>query len=317
MIRNTLIMKNYVLAFIILLATAPFLMNSCDKVEFPNIPIEGVDTTLYPGNFSEYTIPSFSENSNTLRNALIEDFTGHQCQNCPAAADVAKELEENNPGRAFVASIHAGPSNNGITTFQEVSPPKYDRDFTTPEGREMGSTFFQLGVGFVGNPRGNVSRIRNESGEFMFTQSSWPATTAEVLASPVSINLQAKSNYYEETNGVFLHVETDFEQNMEGTYNLVVYALQNEIIDYQKYYSEETGNIDSAYYHHHNVHLGNVFGETWGRTVGSEQISAGTKVVTDMSYKVPDGLTNEDMHFLVMVIDRNTYEVMQVIKHEF
>ena len=163
-------MKKSISYILFILAIAPFFMTSCDKVEFPNIPIEGVDTSLYPGNFSEYTIPSFSENNNTLKNVLIEDYTGHQCQSCPAAADIAATLEEDNPGRVFVASIHAGPSNDGITVFQELDPPKYDRDFTNPEGLEMGSTFFQLGIGFVGNPRGAVNRKRNESGEFMFSQ---------------------------------------------------------------------------------------------------------------------------------------------------
>lgn len=306
-------MKKYIYSLILLLALTPLMMTSCDKVEFPNVPIEGVDTTLYPGNFSEYTIPSFSENNNTLKNVLIEEFTGHLCGACPNAAVVAKNLENENPGRVFAAAIHGGPSNNGLTGFHDIIPPKYDTDHTNPEGLEMAASFFQLGIGFVALPRGGVNRSVNESGEFMFGPDDWAPIVSAELAKPVRINLQAKSNYYPSTNGVFLHVETDFEQTLTGTYNLVGFAIDNERIDYQ-YYNEYG---DSAYYHHHNVHMGNVFGETWGRTVGSDTISSGTKVVTDMSYKVPDGMTNEDMHFLFVAYNRNTYEVMQVIKHEF
>lgn len=307
---------NHLLPRVILFFSICILSIACDRVEHPNVKIEDVDISLYPGDFSEYTIPSFSENNNTLRNVLIEDFTGHLCPNCPAAADEAKSLEESNPGRVFTATIHAGPSNDGLTGFHDLVAPKYTQDHTNPQGLEMGATFFQLGVGFVALPRGGINRTQNESGEFMFNQGNWSALVSEVLAKPAVINLQAKSNYYSETNGVFLHVETDFEQNIEGTYNLVVYAIENDRVAPQKY-SVGGPEIDSIYYHHHNVHVGNVFGETWGRTVASDTITSGTKIVTDMSYKLPDGMTNEDMHFLVIAYNRNTYEVMQVIKHEF
>lgn len=291
--------------------TAGMVIPSCDKVEFPNITISGVDTTLYPGSFSEYTIPSFSENTNSLRNILIEDFTGHRCPACPAAADIAKGLEEANPGRVFVASIHAGPANNGITEFQKTSA-SYPTDFTTVEGTTMASTFFQLGIGFVGNPRGGINRISNESGEFMFSQSFWVDKTNDALSTPVKVNLQAKSNYYPETNGVFLHVESDFEVSMTGDFNIVVYAIENERIAPQI-----VGVEDVEDYHHHNIHRGNVFGETWGRSVASGEISAGTKVVTNFSYEVPADLNNENMHFFIYVYDKETYEILQVIKHEF
>ena len=293
------------------IVTAGLIIPSCDKVEFPNITISGVDTTLYPGSFSEYTIPSFSENTNTFRNVLIEDFTGHRCPACPAAAIIAEDLEAANPGRVFVASIHAGPSNNGITEFQKTSA-SYTTDFTTLEGTTMASTFFQLGIGFVGNPRGGINRISNESGEFMFSQSFWVDKTNDALTTPIKVNLQAKSNYYPETNGVFLHVESDFETTMTGDYNIVVYAIENERIAPQI-----VGADDVEDYHHHNIHRGNVFGETWGRNVSSGEISAGTKIVTNFSYEVPADLNNENMHFLIYVYDKETYEILQVIEHEF
>jgi len=293
------------------IVTAGLIIPSCDKVEFPNITISGVDTTLYPGSFSEYTIPSFSENTNTFRNVLIEDFTGHRCPACPAAAIIAEDLEAANPGRVFVASIHAGPSNNGITEFQKTSA-SYTTDFTTLEGTTMASTFFQLGIGFVGNPRGGINRISNESGEFMFSQSFWVDKTNDALTTPIKVNLQAKSNYYPETNGVFLHVESDFETTMTGDYNIVVYAIENERIAPQI-----VGADDVEDYHHHNIHRGNVFGETWGRNVSSGEISAGTKIVTNFSYEVPADLNNENMHFLIYVYDKETYEILQVIEHKF
>lgn len=301
-------MRRLLIAFSLLVG---LMFQSCDKVEYPRISIEGIDTTLYPGNFADYIAPSFSSNPNTLRNILVEDFTGHQCAACPAAAEVAKTLEEDNPGRVFVASIHAGPSNSGTTDFQKTNA-EYPTDYTTEEGKQIASTFFQLGIGFVSNPRGSVSRIKQESGEFMFGQNKWVEYTEAGLITPLQVNLQAKSSYFPETNGVYLHVETDFKANLVGDYNIVVYAIENKRISDQL-----VGAVHDEEYEHHNIHRGNLFGETWGRNVANGEINAGTKVVTNFSYKLPDDLTSENMHFLIYVYDKATYEILQVIDHHF
>ena len=73
-------------------------LTSCDKVE--NIYPEGVssselDWSLYPDGDSTHYVdvanawPTFTANTNSDRNVLIEDFTGHKCVFCPAAADLA------------------------------------------------------------------------------------------------------------------------------------------------------------------------------------------------------------------------------------
>ena len=90
----------------------------------PEVNLE-LDTTLYPGLWSDYENndwPIFSENTNTNRNVLIEDYTGHHCNNCPNAATIAHDIEVANPTRVFVASIHAAPSATGTSSFQDFDP---------------------------------------------------------------------------------------------------------------------------------------------------------------------------------------------------
>ena len=288
-------------------------MVSCDRVTAPYIIQTELDTTLYPGNFIDYSEPTFDQNTNTLKNVLIEDWTGHQCTFCPAAADVAAQLETDNPGRVFVATIHAGADNDGISAFQETnSSGAFTTDFTTVEGTEMAASFFSQSVGFNANPKGCINRL-DEGGLFFLNSPDWSDKVDEGMASALDVNLQAKSNYFPSTNGVYLHVETEFINELEGEYNIVVYAIENKVVDWQKVFG--TGDVPD--YEHHNVHIGNVFNETWGRSVGSGSIAAGTKVVTDFSYKVPDHLDNTKMHFIIYVYDKETYEVMQVIDHHF
>jgi len=82
-------MKKY--TFFLLLFASGFFF-SCDKVDNPFPPAiqTDLDTTIYPGNWSDYLAnewPDFDAlpDDNPERNVLIEDFTGHNCSYCPAA----------------------------------------------------------------------------------------------------------------------------------------------------------------------------------------------------------------------------------------
>lgn len=300
--------------FFILGGSFLLIQTACNKVEYPNVIFTEMDTTIYPGNFAEYDFPEFEENTNTMRNVLLEDYTGHQCPNCPTAATVAHALHEENPEHIYIASIHTSAANDGLSIFQEVTA-EYPTDFTNAQGVEMGGTFFQAGVGFYSNPAGTINRFRmeGEGDVFFFDADEWGPLIDSVLAAPLNVNIQAESNYFEATNGAFLHVETDFVQALEGTYNIVVYAIENKLIAPQKMPSGEKNST----YEHHDIHRGNLFEETWGRQIAAGSIEAGTKIRTDFSYRLPEGLTNTDMHFLVFVYNRDTYQIEQVIKHEF
>jgi hypothetical protein len=288
-----------------------FVLQSCDRVTLPYIIKTDLDTNLYPGNFIDYEAPTFPTNTYAFRNVMIEDYTGHKCSFCPAAAVEAANLEAANPGRVFVATIHAGASPDGISDFQKTNASgSYTTDFTTTEGTEMAGAFYGMSVGLASNPIGTVNRI-NEGSAFFLSASVWGDSVATALTYSPDIRLQAISNYFPETNGAFIHVETEFINDMNGEFNIVGYVIKEHATDWQKVLSDDVPDYD-----HHNIHIGNLFGETWGRAVGNGAMAAGTKVYTDFSYEIPDGLTTDEIHFLIYVYDKSTYEVIQVIKHE-
>jgi len=304
-------MKNII--FISVLAFTTVLFNSCEKVSQPYIIITELDTTLYPGNFYDYESPVFGENSNTLKNVLIEDFTGHKCSFCPAAAAEAHSIAANNESRVFIASIHASPSPAGVSDFQKVYQGHYTRDFTTTEGKKIAIYLSSVQGGVVGNPTGAINRLTSVTGEILRGAVNWSTITQDALITPLKVNIQAESNYYPETRGLFIHTESKFLEDVDGEYSIVVYAIQNQIIDWQL-----VGSVDKEFYHHNDVHIGNVYeGESFGRGIANGVITTGSKFQKDFSYKVPEGLTNSDMHFLIYVYDKNSNEILQVIKHEF
>lgn len=292
---------------------------SCDKIENPYKEEIELDTTLFTdGNWEDYPWPTFDDNTNTLRNILLEDYTGHKCPNCPKAAAIAKTIEEEYPDRVFSVSIHTSP--NGDGAFQALATDCDDptnveqafcHDFTTTEGNTYGENFYS-GFGFIGNPQGTLNRMTFSSGDMFLFSQSWETNTATLISeNNLKANIQAKSNYYSESNGVYLHIKTDFLEDIESNVSIVTYVVENEYVAWQ-----DSSNVEIEEYHHHNVFLGCIDGQAWGQHL-AESPSTGESFETDYSYQLPTGLTNEDIHFLTYVYNTETYEILQVIKHTF
>ena len=295
-----------------------FLFVSCDHVKNPYPPEVNLelDTTLYPGLWSDYENydwPIFSENTNTNRNVLIEDFTGHKCVFCPAAADLAHALHEADPSRVYIASIHAGP--DGIGDFQSVSPPDYPLDFTNPEGVEIGLYFGENDGGFPGNPRGTVNRFNN--GTIFQSPTQWTSMVNDQLSSNnLKINIQSELNYYEETKGAFLHVELDpVDANVSGNLGITVYLLEDSLVGDQKM----SDNSHNSNYIHRDIHRGNLNASAFGRPVSSEDLN-GDKYYINYSFVVPNQLDGQynasNMHLLIYAFNTETWEIYQVVKQK-
>ncbi|MFM7472600.1 MAG: Omp28-related outer membrane protein, partial [Crocinitomicaceae bacterium] len=274
------------------------LSTSCDRVEnpYPQTVQTDLDTTLYPGNWSDYVAnewPQFSANSNTNRNVLIEDFTGHQCVFCPAAADLAHALHESNPSRVFTASIHSGPT--GMGDFQVVSLPNYPTDFTNAQGLEIGTYFGTNDGGFIGNPRGTVNRFNN--GYIFQSPAQWSSMMNDQLTqNSLKVNIQSALNYYPSTKGAFLHVEVEkLDQNLTNELGVVVYLLEDSLVGDQKM----SDNSHNSSYVHRDIHRGNIDGQTFGRVLGPDAL-IGNKYYVNYSFLVPNQLNGnfnaENMH---------------------
>jgi thiol-disulfide isomerase/thioredoxin len=295
-----------------------FFLPSCDRISNPYPPVVNLelDTTLYPGNWSNYVAnewPTFTQNTNTNRNILIEDFTGHKCIFCPAAADLAHQLHEANPNRVYVASIHAGV--DGIGDFQTVDA-EYTLDFTNPDGLAIGTWFGQNDGGFIGNPRGPVSRVSN-GGVIFQSPGQWSSMTSTLLTeNNLKVNLQSALNYYPSTKGAFLHVEIDkIDPTLTNELGIVAYVLEDSLVGDQKM-SDNTHNHN---YVHRDIHRKNLNNMPFGRPLTAADLNNG-KYYVNYSFVVPnqlDGNYNaENMHVLIYVYDMSTLEIYQVIKQK-
>ena len=299
-----------------------FLLCSCDHIENPyptQVSID-LDTNLYPGLWSDYESsewPIFETNPNTLRNVMIEDFTGHTCGNCPAVADYLHNLYLANPTRIYNVAIHAGT--NGLDSFQEVDLPDYPTDFTNPQGLEIGSYFgTSVSVGFFGNPSVSANRFAVPPAVFFNNNPLLIEDRANQMLSSndLKVNLQAKLNYFEETKGGYLHVELDpKEASVSNDLAIMVYLLEDSLVGSQL---TEEDDPDSTYVHR-DIHRGNLNNESFGRPITSENLVT-DKYLVNYSFTLPnqlDGTYNpSNMHLLICAFNQTTWEIYQVIKQK-
>ncbi|MDX2359314.1 MAG: Omp28-related outer membrane protein [Crocinitomicaceae bacterium] len=289
---------------------------SCDHVEFPYPEtIATLGWEGYPDGDSAHYVanawPVFSANPNTQRNILIEDFTGHLCSWCPPAADTAHSLHGDFPSRIYIATIHAGP--NGLDVFQSTNP-NFPIDWTNPEGLAIGKHFGDLpGSGFIGNPRGSVSRIE-VGGQHTLDQDTWRGTAVTGMAVPLKVNIQSATNYYPSTRGLFLHTQLEV---MDGGLNLddlytVAYLIEDSLVAKQKM----PDNTTNETYVHRDIMRGCI-NTTWeGMKITDAYLIDGDTYDFFYRYELPAEYNAEDVHLLIYVRNKTTEEIYHVVKQD-
>lgn len=295
--------------FILILVFSVF---SCDKIETPmpeaygefNWGLYPFEPSTYPYNIAD-PASNWGVNSNQ-KGILLEDYTGHKCTQCPAAATIAIGLEENTSLNVIVASIHA--SSDGA--FQST-----DNLFTNDYQTQAGDTYVSQMSGFVGNPQGMINR-NNESfdGTVWYYPANWENAINNELSNSLNANIQLQYNYYPGTNGLYVHTETSFLNTMTGNYHLMIYLIRNDVVSPQKL---NNGDIDTNY-HHHAILSDNLNG-TWGSLQIDSIAYQDSIIYNNFTYKLPNPLTDstykiDNLSLITYLFNRDTYRIEQAIK---
>jgi hypothetical protein len=306
--------KRNIFAGLAVAFAATIVISGCDRVEnpFPAAVSTDLDQSLYPGNWNDYVAnewPTFGANTNTERNVLIEDYTGHKCVFCPAQTTNMKNLEATDPEHILTVAIHAGPL--GLSELQEEGSAPYEHVFYNDEALYYGNYFGQLpGSNFTGNPMFTVSRVKYQS-QYTITGQNLPTPTGDVRASALKINIQSAVNYYPSTRGVFLHTEVDKLDAALTDLAMVVYLVEDSVVAAQSF----PGGVTQNSYVHHDILRGCIDGQVFGRTITDDYLDADNgNYYLNYSYRLPDEYDPTNMHLLIYVMDKNTLEIYQVIE---
>ena len=165
------------------------MLAACDVIEDPVIPVTSnyLEAVYGPAPVFDALPLSSAE-----KRVVVEDFTAHQCGNCPAAAIIAEDIAATHEGLVSVMAIHAGDL---ATTDDEY----FDTDWTTEEGNAYWDE-----LDFQANPLGRINRV-NGTGAFL-APAQWNDIVTSELDKDISVGLQIRQSWEPVNRHLNLHL---------------------------------------------------------------------------------------------------------------
>jgi hypothetical protein len=202
-------------------------LGSCDTMDNPVIDILPPCDATNP--------PEFMALTSDIQRVLVEDFTAHQCGNCPPAAVKASELAESHPGQVIPLAIHAGE----LASINN----EYPTDWTCPEG-----DVFWDDLEFQVNPVGRVNRLETETSILLLDQ--WEARVDALLdVSPVA-GLQMVIDHNASSGSTGIHVHTTWFDDHDGPVRLALLVSENHIVGPQLWYGNTPEYVEAYEFEH-------------------------------------------------------------------
>lgn len=258
-------------------------INSCDQItKMPNSNYYTEETNI--NNNADTTSDS------VLRKALLIDFTGIRCVNCPEAHEIIKQIKTLHPERIVAIAFH------GTSLAYPIAP--YTTDLRTNEGNDIISTF---GINAI--PVGLINSFDKTT---LLERQNWAATVDTSLEQKASVDLKIYYMYNSSNRELKTIVIMKALKDFTSDNLLSVYLLEDSIITRQATI-EDPGYIEN--YTQLNV-FRRAITNVWG-----EQISGfshkGDVVTKEFVVKL-DSNWNENNCKIVAFMRNNTNFVLNV-----
>lgn len=269
-------MKKSILATI---ALSLLFLTACDE-ELNPYPEEEV--------FNECD-PSFNDtiyrgSSTHQRKIILEDFTGQQCTNCPMANDVAKTITDEHPEDVILVALHSsGP-------FSEPDPENgFPLDLNTETGQKLVQQY-----PFSAFPAGLINRSLINA-QHIFAYQQWENTISSLLNDPIysaqKFNMDLTVIYNTDCNIVRVFPKISVLQNLQGSFYMVGYILENDIVGKQLDSRVPSGYVED-YVHNHVLRAGFPF-DGDGQLIFTDPIEGDNFTATDATESIAIELNSE------------------------
>ncbi len=269
------------------------LLISCDKVTQPRViqdQVVGIDFVTK----SNASISHFKK-------VLLEDYTGHTCGNCPAAADVAHQLADKYKDTLVVLAIHAG-------FFSKVKLPEYPASYTTTPGNDWDSYF----IGTAGNPNGMTNRKNYSANGLVNKETKWPTTVSLALKDPMVVRLNLETKYDTTLRSLTTNIVAKFVSAYSNSIKLSALVMEDGVIGAQTDYRVSPDLIEE-YDFEHMLRLS--LNDSWGTIIKEAPVAANDSTQLSFSNFALDSKFNDKkLSVVVFAHDAITREVLQVEK---
>jgi hypothetical protein len=292
---------------VLVAAVATLVFVSCDKVDAPYVvKNKPADTAACP-------VPEFPAVTDHFKRALVEDYTGHNCPNCPRAGLISRDLKEQYKDSLVVIAVHAG-----FFAKVSTSDPVWAYDFRTSAGTDW-DNFFK--VGMVGNPNGLVSRKGYPDNQQVISPPAWANAVKNTIHEAPLMDLQLINEYNASEDKLCIHTKTSFLQTITGrSLNISVVITEDSIIQAQKNSDPGVGATPQILdFVHMHVMRGAVNG-TWGTPVLLKENTSASPVVetfkTHFNGFNLNTMKPKNCRVIAFVYDVDTKEILQVAERD-
>lgn len=235
------------------------------------------------------------------RKIFLEDYTGHQCGNCPAAAGVAENLSEKYGDKLVVIAVHAG--------FFTRTNSKFPTSYTCAEGNDWDATF----IGNAGNPNGMVNRKNYNDNGRVQKETKW-GTTVSLASNDVEFcDLTLSAAYDATSRKLNTSVKTKFRRSYPNNTKISVVFIEDSIIGPQLDYNSVPDDYLPKFTFMH-VLRGSI-NSTWGADLKNAPIKYNDSVtVSYPNFILDTKFVDKNVSVVAFVYDDVTKEVIQVEK---
>ncbi len=206
--------------------------------------------------------------------ALVEQFNGHRCVNCPAVNDVLDSLQNHYQDSMVYVNIHAD-------LFADPMAGQFSTDYTNPVSEDYYSTFSPIGVPIMMSNRMDTTGALSSTGMSFYLKDDVGGAVADIVQIPSPVDMVLSATYDASINELDVSLQTQLQTNLNGDYNVVFYLVEDHLISPQEGASGTITNYD-----HRNV-LRDAMNGTWGALYCTGLTTLGTQVSTSVQYN-PD-----------------------------
>ena len=233
--------------------------------------------------------------------ALLVEYTGWRCPNCPRASHYAHELQNNNPGGLIVVELH--PATNGLTR-----PDRGGKDdYTCPEADEY--YLFMSGMTDTPFPTGVFDFMPQGDGTYFTDESTWGLQMLRSCQRPMVVAPTAKASVNAASREVQVDVTVIPVDEAELNLQCVVWLTEDSIVG-QQYDGKEK---KTDYVHNH------VLRQSLAGVWGTDVLLAGEETLVHVSDIVREGVALQNAHIVVALMhDKQVLNCCQVplVVHE-
>jgi hypothetical protein len=234
-----------------------------------------------------------------IQKVLLEDFTGHECGNCPRAAEKALSLNKQYGDRIVTMGVHVG-------YFAIPAPGIFSNDYRTEAGNAYND---EWGIDALGLPQGSVNRRKDpSSGSIGITIAQWTtAVQAAVNASPVfDLNL---TSIFQKDSILNVKASSKALVSYPNPIKIVVWLTEDSIVAAQKDYSLTPPEIPQ-YVHRHVLRT--AINTTWGEDLSTDAVPANKSFKNYFGYVIPKIWKAKNCHAVVAIYDATDKHIIQV-----